>query len=129
MVNSTSETFQTVSTHSVKVAQLVSEVAEASKEQSLGINQIATAMSQMDKVTQTNAASAEESAGAAGKLAEEATTLMEAVSQMSIAVHGSKGAINLKPQEMKNESRVSKPAPKKPASKAPQALPMNDEDF
>ncbi|MDR0548002.1 MAG: methyl-accepting chemotaxis protein [Deltaproteobacteria bacterium] len=88
MVTSTSESFQTVSHHSAKVAQLVSEVAEASKEQSQGISQIATAMNQMDKVTQNNAASAQESASAAGKLSNQASSLMEAVLHMSSVVHG-----------------------------------------
>jgi methyl-accepting chemotaxis protein len=88
MVNSTSDNFQTVASHAVKVAQLVSEVAEASKEQSQGINQITTAMGQLDKVTQTNAASAEESASAASKLAHQASSLMDAVSMMRAIVHG-----------------------------------------
>jgi methyl-accepting chemotaxis protein len=131
MVNSTSETFQTVSAHAAKVAQLVSEVAEASKEQSLGITQIATAMNQMDKVTQTNAASAEESAGAASKLSEEASALMDAVAQMSEAVYGPKGAVHLKNRTNKrdNHPKAPSPMPKKGPAKAPQALPMDDDDF
>jgi methyl-accepting chemotaxis protein len=95
MVSSTSANFQTVSTHSVKVAHLVSEVAEASKEQSQGINQIATAMTQMDKVTQSNAASAQESASAATELATQASALMEAVDHMSSIVHGEGRAANI----------------------------------
>jgi methyl-accepting chemotaxis protein len=44
-----------------QVDELVAEVAGASREQTQGITQINTAVSQMDKVTQSNAASAEES--------------------------------------------------------------------
>jgi methyl-accepting chemotaxis protein len=88
MVNSTSENFQTVAEHSSKVGQLVSEVAEASKEQSQGINQITTAMTQMDKVTQSNAASAEESASAASQLSTQAGRLLGAVDDMNRIVFG-----------------------------------------
>jgi methyl-accepting chemotaxis protein len=51
-----------------KVDQLVAEIATASKEQNDGVTQVNTAVAQMDKVTQSNAASAEESASAAQEL-------------------------------------------------------------
>ncbi|MDR2725491.1 MAG: methyl-accepting chemotaxis protein [Candidatus Adiutrix sp.] len=91
MVNATAEAFKTVGSHAAKVSELVSEVAEASKEQSLGIGQISTAMNEMDKVTQGNAASAEESASAAGQLSIQAGNLMAAVKDISILVHGAGG--------------------------------------
>jgi methyl-accepting chemotaxis protein len=51
-----------------QVDELAAEVANASGEQSRGITQINTAVGQVDKVTQSNAASAEESAAAAEEL-------------------------------------------------------------
>ena len=42
-----------------KVADLVAEIAAASNEQAQGIDQVNTAVGQMDKVTQQNAANAE----------------------------------------------------------------------
>ncbi len=48
--------------------QLVGQIASASKDQARGINQINSAVAQMDKVTQSNAASAEECASAAEEL-------------------------------------------------------------
>jgi methyl-accepting chemotaxis protein len=51
-----------------QVDELVAEVAGASREQTQGITQINTAVGQMDKVTQSNAANAEESAAAAEEL-------------------------------------------------------------
>ena len=51
-----------------KVDELASEMATASGEQSQGIDQINLAVSQMDKVTQSNAANAEETASAAEQL-------------------------------------------------------------
>ena len=47
-----------------KTTDLVSEIAAASQEQAQVIDQVNTAIAQMDKVTQQNAANAEESASA-----------------------------------------------------------------
>ena len=88
MVKVTAENFQTVESHSTKVSELLSGVAEASKEQSLGITQINTAMHEMDRVTQTTAASADESATSAVKLTDQAETLLEAVGDLGRLVHG-----------------------------------------
>jgi methyl-accepting chemotaxis protein len=92
MVNTTAENFKTVESHSAKVAALLSEVTEASKEQSQGIGQITSAMTEMDKVTQSNAASAEESASAAGQLSLEAGHLLGAVDEMTALVYGAPAA-------------------------------------
>lgn len=60
--------FNQVAENAQKVAVLVKEIATAAGEQSQGIGQITIAMSEMDKVTQSNAANAEESAAAAQEL-------------------------------------------------------------
>ena len=51
-----------------KVDELIGEIATASHEQNDGVTQVNTAVAQMDKVTQSNASSAEESASAAQEL-------------------------------------------------------------
>ncbi len=58
-----------------KVTQLVGEVSSASNEQAQGIDQINTAVAQMDKVTQGNAAASEESASASEELSAQAEDL------------------------------------------------------
>lgn len=63
-----------------KVRDLISEIAGTSGEQSRGIEQVNVAVSQMDQVTQQNAALVEESAAAAASLAHQATALSAAVS-------------------------------------------------
>ncbi|MCL2028941.1 MAG: methyl-accepting chemotaxis protein [Deltaproteobacteria bacterium] len=88
MVNTTAETFKTVGSHTAKVSELVSEVAEASREQSQGIAQITVALNEMDKVTQSNAASAEETASAAGQLSIQAGSLTAAVNDFDALLHG-----------------------------------------
>jgi len=71
-----------------QVDELVAEVAGASREQTQGITQINTAVGQMDKVTQSNAANAEESAAAAEELNAQATTMKESVSELLRLVGG-----------------------------------------
>ncbi len=58
---------------------LVGEIANASAEQSQGIDQVNRAVSEMDKITQANAASAEESASAAQGLSSQSAELRELV--------------------------------------------------
>ena len=58
-----SKSFEEINDKIRKVDDLVASIASASNEQSEGIRQVSTAVSEMDKVTQSNAASAEESAG------------------------------------------------------------------
>ncbi len=71
-----------------QVDELAGEVAAASKEQTQGITQINTAVSQMDKVTQSNAANAEESAAAAEELNAQAETLKDTVKELLRLVDG-----------------------------------------
>jgi len=67
-----------------KMDTLVAEIATASGEQSQGLDQITKAMTEMDRVTQSNAATAEESAGVAHELSAQSTELGAAVGQLNI---------------------------------------------
>ena len=75
-----------------RVTQLIGEVSSATVEQTTGIGQVGDAVSQLDQVTQQNAALVEESAAAAESLRHQAAQLAELVSvfkvgQGSMAVH------------------------------------------
>ena len=63
-----------------RLTLLVSDIATASREQVTGIDQVNTAVNQMDQVTQQNAALVEEAAAAASSLETQAQRLQEAVS-------------------------------------------------
>lgn len=65
-----------------KVDALVAAIATASQEQSQGISQVNTTVGQMDKVTQANAGSAEETAAAAEELNAQAMALQECVASL-----------------------------------------------
>jgi uncharacterized phage infection (PIP) family protein YhgE len=62
------------------VTDIMSEIAAASQEQSAGIEQVNQAITQMDDVTQQNAALVEQAAAAAESLQDQAAKLAEAVS-------------------------------------------------
>lgn len=64
----------------LQVTHLSSEVATATTEQTLGIDQVHQAVSQMDDVTQQNAALVEQASAASQSLMEQATTLRKLVS-------------------------------------------------
>jgi methyl-accepting chemotaxis protein len=61
---------------------LVAEIAQASREQEQGIGQLNTAVAQMDKVTQSNASTAEETASASEELNAQANMQKEAIREL-----------------------------------------------
>ena len=67
-----------------QVDALVVEIAVASKEQSQGLGQVSTAVSEMDKVTQGNAGTAEETAAAAEELNAQSASLLESVGALLV---------------------------------------------
>jgi methyl-accepting chemotaxis protein len=66
-----------------QVDTMVADIAAASVEQNQGIEQVNLAVTEMDKVTQSNAASAEESAAASANLRSDAAVLLEIVTEIS----------------------------------------------
>jgi methyl-accepting chemotaxis protein len=77
-----------ITTAANKVNSLVREIAEASKTQSMGIDQVSTAVGQMDKITQSNAANAEESASASQELTSQAQHMKAIVDDLLTLVEG-----------------------------------------
>jgi methyl-accepting chemotaxis protein len=80
LVDQAGATMQEVVTSIRRVAHIMGEITAASQEQRHGIELIHQAISQMDQVTQQNAAMVEEAAGAAQSLQERATGLADLVS-------------------------------------------------
>ena len=71
-----------------RVSDLIGEISSAATEQTMGISQVGDAVTQLDQVTQQNAALVEESAAAAESLKHQAATLVETVAVFKLA-HGS----------------------------------------
>jgi methyl-accepting chemotaxis protein len=70
-----------------RVSDIVSEITTAASEQSQGIGQVNVAVSQLDQMTQQNAALVEQSAAAAGSLQEQAQRLAHAVAAFKLEPH------------------------------------------
>ncbi len=77
IADQTAEALGKIVTDISKITDLVAEIAVASKEQALGIDQVNEGLSQVDQVTQQNTASAEESAAAAQELSSQAAQLQQ----------------------------------------------------
>lgn len=83
-----------IMSNSNRVADIIAEIAAASKEQSEGIGQVTNAVNQMDQVTQQNASSAEESASSAEELSAQSENLKHVVSELQGIVGGQQEGAN-----------------------------------
>ena len=106
---------------------LVGEIATAAREQAQGIEQINTAITQMDQVTQSNSASSEESASAAEELDAQAASLKDMVGQLRQLVGGAATELTTSPPPLP-AARVAAPggppaAWPRPRPQAPKARP------
>ncbi|HEY0967471.1 MAG TPA: methyl-accepting chemotaxis protein [Opitutaceae bacterium] len=95
-----------------QVDAFVAEIAQASQEQNQGIGQVNTAVGQMDKVTQSNASNAEETAAAAEELNAQSAMLLDAVGDLQKLVGGhGKAAAKIARPETPAAPRAAKPTP------------------
>lgn len=116
-----------------KVDELISEISRASNEQSIGISQVNNAIAEMDQVTQTTAAHAEESASSAEQLSAQAQEMGNAIQKILTVVEGE--TFQEKPAPSKTSSPLSKsaPSPKNTpskmtlAQKAKTIIPLEDD--
>ncbi|TAE30992.1 MAG: methyl-accepting chemotaxis protein [Candidatus Kapaibacterium sp.] len=76
----TAQALEEIMLASVKVRDIVGEIASASNEQAQGISQVNIGLAQIDRVTQQNTAAAEECAAAAEELSKQAVELNNVVS-------------------------------------------------
>jgi methyl-accepting chemotaxis protein len=84
LVAQAGQTMEEIVTSIKRVTDIMSEITAATVEQSQGIEQVNTAITQMDEVTQQNAALVEEAAAAAESLEEQAQNLSTSVSVFKI---------------------------------------------
>ncbi|GGH16287.1 methyl-accepting chemotaxis protein [Silvibacterium dinghuense] len=84
LVNGSGETLQQIVTSVKRVCGIVSEMSVACSEQSVGVEQVSTAMTQMDQVMQANSSQTEELAATAATLSDHSSSLLELVSRFRI---------------------------------------------
>lgn len=106
-----------------QMEQVIAQIVIASREQALGVGQCSSAAGQVDKITQSNAASAQETATAAEELNKYAKSLADSVVNLVGFIGGnpeSFGVGTVKPQPEENP----KTGPKQPANKRRRAEPV-----
>ncbi len=84
--------FSGIAEGSQKVGDLINQIAAATNEHAQGVDQVNTAVAQMDKVTQQNAANSEETASASEELSAQATNLGDSISELVSLVSGKQAA-------------------------------------
>ncbi|GAA6142270.1 hypothetical protein NBRC116584_20880 [Hydrogenophaga sp. 5NK40-0174] len=80
LVGEAGATISEIVSNAQRVADIIGEITAATNEQSGGIGQVHSAVSQLDQMTQQNAALVEESSAAAESLKDQAISLNEAIS-------------------------------------------------
>ena len=149
LVDQAGSTMQEVVTSIKRVTDIMGEISAASNEQSIGVSQVGEAVTQMDQVTQQNAALVEEMAAAAGSLRAQAQELVQTVAVFKLGAGDSThfaiptAAVRAHPPKLSNfkgqERRTAgvpkgaaarghsaapgRPASPKPAAPAPLAAP------
>ncbi|MYN10812.1 hypothetical protein GTP77_26175 [Massilia sp. FT127W] len=115
---------QEIVTSIQRVTDIMSEITEASQEQTAGLDQIHSAITQMDGLTQQNVALVEQAASAADSLSERAQGLARVVSVFKldgVHVHASRPAAAARaPAPVRKLSGVAvKPAASRPKAERP----------
>jgi methyl-accepting chemotaxis protein len=108
-----------------KATELVGGIAKASNDQAMAVAQVNTGIEQVSQVTQTNSATAEESAAASEELSSQATLLKEMVGRFSLKGQAHIGGqkASFQPQAPARALGASKPSSGKPK------IALNDREF
>jgi methyl-accepting chemotaxis protein len=103
-----------------RVTDILNEITSASQEQSAGIEQINEAITQMDTVTQQNAALVEQAAAASQSMQDQAARLAQAVAVFKLE-HGAARTLAAAPAAARSTLPAVRPAPAKPAARPSRA--------
>lgn len=126
LVQKTGEALSLIQSESIKVADIIGEITTSSNEQAQGISQINEGLNQIDRVTQTNTASAEESASAAEELSGQASQLRELVDRFKLSGGGfGGGSMQALPSPGRTFVSSSRSLPSRPSH----IPPVSEDDF
>ena len=128
-----------------KITGLVSEISAASREQAQGIDQVNTAVADMDKVVQQNASNAEENAAASEELNAQAEQMQGFVvellsilegnvnglggGQAVMTTHAKAGIRQALKSGTPHRKALKSPAPKAAQMSPEQIIPLDDDAF
>lgn len=129
LVDQAGQTMTDVVASIKRVARIMADISAASREQSSGIGQITVAITQMDEVTQQNAALVEEAAAAAASLEAQARQLQAAVSVFVLGGEAHRPQARLEGERQEYESRHQASSVKRRLDKLPTVLDDEWEEF
>ncbi len=90
LVTATGDALARIRDHVVNINESVHQIAAAAKEQSYKLQEVNTAVGQMDQVTQRNAAMVEETTASTNRLADDAVNLARLISHFRIDTHATR---------------------------------------
>src|SRR5450830_1642803 len=126
LVDAAGKTMNEIVTSVKHVANIMSEITAAGQEQSTGIEEVNRAITQMDEMTQQNAALVEQAAAAAESMEEQAANLAHAVSAFKLGTQGSQVTINRGSTIRKVEARTDTSVLAETKGKLIKALGLHD---
>jgi len=123
LVNDCGDALSTILEHVDKLSELISDIASSTNEQATGIGQVNQAISELDDITQQNAALAEETASASQASYQQANDTLDQVQYFKT----SSGSVSA-PKRSVNKAPAPKPkAAARPAAK-PKPAPVVQDD-
>jgi methyl-accepting chemotaxis protein len=127
LVNKAGEALGEIVESIKEVADLVSDIAGASLEQSSGVDEVNRALTQMDEVTQQNSALVEENAATAKTLEHQAKNMDERVSFFRIDSAGMAASGAAPASEATKPAPRPQATPKRPAARTQGALALQED--
>ena len=100
LVNATGVALRGINGRVEEISAIVTTIAASAKEQAVGLQQVNTAISEMDGVTQQNAAMVEQATAATRSLAADADKLTEEVALFTLAEESAAGAARRRPAHL-----------------------------
>jgi len=122
LVDESGRTLEEIVASSKKVGDIISEIAAAGAEQTQGIEQVNKAVTQMDEMTQQNAALVEQAAAASESLDEQAKGMQRMMNFFEVGDEAPDPAPVPKAETPKKKAASAKKVPAKKAAK-PKATP------
>ena len=125
LVDETGQTFTELVAAIEEVGKMIGDIDSAGKEQSAGIGEVSAAVSQMDELTQQNAALVEEAAASSKSMEEQSSALLD---QVAFFNDSEEVPVVKTPVRRNSVQRNSKPKPAKPIRRV-QSNSRSDNDW
>jgi methyl-accepting chemotaxis protein len=123
LVNRSGETLGEIVDSVKRVTDIVAEIAAASQEQMIGIEQVNKAVAEMDRVTQANASQTEEMNGTSRSVLSHSQQLNSLVGRFQLG--GEESHRNVAPAKRNTRRNDAEDAPRKPKSGSNGSTPVN----